>query len=175
MGYKSGMGPSTYLWLKAAHLIGLFVWIGGLFAVYWLLRFHAHAPKEAHEKLTLMERSLALMMDIAAALAIGTGLAIALGFPELQYFKQGWFHIKLTIVVLGVLPVHGLVRARIKKHANGNLAPIPQWLWTMLLLSLVVIIIMVFRGPLMFAKKPASQPAPTTEPAPTNPAPPTPG
>ncbi len=142
------MGPSTYLWLKAAHLIGLFVWIGGLFAVYWLLRFHAHAPKEAHEKLTLMERSLALMMDIGAA------LAIALGSTP-NYFGRaggGWFHIKLTVVVLGVLPVHGLVRARIKKYANGTLTPIPHWLWTMLLLGIVVIVIMVFRGPLMFAK-----------------------
>lgn len=148
------MGLSTYLWLKAAHLIGLFVWLGGLFAVYWLLRFHAHAPKEAHEKLTLMERSLALMMDIGSALAIGTGLAIALGM-EPNYFGRpgmGWFHIKLTVVVLGVLPVHGLVRARIKKHANGNLAPIPQWLWSLLLVAIVVIAILVFRGPLMFAK-----------------------
>ena len=153
MGYKSLMGPSTYLWLKAAHLIGLFVWIGGLFAVYWLLRFHAHAPKEAHEKLTLMERSLALMMDIGSALAIGAGLTMAIGFNDtFHYFKQGWFHIKLTVAVLAVLPVHGIVRARIKKYATGTLTPIPQWMWTMLLLAIVVIVIMVFRGPLMFAK-----------------------
>ena len=148
------MEPSTYLWLKAAHMIGLFVWIGGLFAVYWLLRFHAHAPKDAHEKLTLMERSLALMMDIGSALAIGTGLAIAIGSTP-NYFARpgfGWFHIKLTIVVLGILPVHGIVRARIKKHANGNLTPIPQWLWSLLLVALVGVIIMVFRGPLMFMK-----------------------
>jgi protoporphyrinogen IX oxidase len=147
------MGPSTYLWLKAAHLIGLFLWMGGLFAVFWLLRFHAHAPKEAHEKLTLMERSLALMMDIASALAIGAGLVMAIGFnDQMHYFKQGWFHIKLTVVVLGVLPVHGIVRARIKKYAGGVFKPIPQWMWTMLLLAIVIIVIMVFRGPLMFAK-----------------------
>ena len=148
------MEPSTYLWLKAAHMIGLFVWIGGLFAVYWLLRFHAHAPKDAHEKLTLMERSLALMMDIGSALAIGTGLAIAIGSTPNYFAREGfgWFHIKLTIVVLGILPVHGIVRARIKKHANGNLAPIPQWLWSLLLVALVAVIIMVFRGPLMFMK-----------------------
>ncbi|HLL20940.1 MAG TPA: CopD family protein [Kofleriaceae bacterium] len=146
------MAPSTYLWLKAAHVIGLFIWLGGLFAVYWLLRFHAHAPKEAHEKLTLMERSLALMMDIGSALAIGTGLAIAIGFSEMRYFKQGWLHIKLAVVVLGVLPVHGIVRARIKKYATGKLQPIPQWMWTMLLLAIVVAVIMVIRGPLMFAK-----------------------
>jgi putative membrane protein len=148
------MGASMYLWLKAAHLIGLFVWIGGLFAVYWLLRFHAHAPKEAHEKLTLMERSLALMMDIGSLLAIGAGLAIAIGFnTEFRYFKQGWFHIKLTVAVLAVFPVHGIIRARIKKYANGTLKPIPHWMWTMLLLAIVVIVIMVFRGPLMFTPK----------------------
>ena len=55
------MSTSVYSWLLAAHLIGVILWIGGLFSTYWLLRIHAQAPKEVHEKLTLMERSLALV------------------------------------------------------------------------------------------------------------------
>lgn len=148
------MDLNVLLWLRAGHVISLFMWIGGLFAIYWMLRLHAHAPKDAHEKLTLMERSIALSTDIAAAIAIGTGVAMLfqphgfyLGLPG-----AGWLHIKLTLVVLGVLPVHGMLRARIKKFGLGNITPVPQWLWSLLLAAITIIVILVFRGPLMFAK-----------------------
>src|SRR5215467_8148868 len=105
------------LWLLTAQLIGVIFWLGCLFAVYWLLRVHAQAPRDVLDKLTLMERSLALTMDIAAALAIGAGLAIAVlhigDHPTSTLFTKpgaGWFHIMLTIVVLGILQVHGMVR-----------------------------------------------------------------
>jgi len=147
-----------YLWLLTGHLIGVFLWIGGLFSTYWLLRIHAQAPKDVHEKLTLMERSLALAMDLAATLAIGAGLAMALSkggtHPTTNLFAApgaGWFHIKLTLVVLGILPVHGIIRGRIAKFGRGQVTGIPQWLWSMLLVAIVAIVIMVIRGPLMFA------------------------
>ena len=148
------MDPKILLWLKAGHLISLFLWVGGLFAIYWMLRLHAHAPKEAHEKLTLMERSIALSTDIAAAVAMGTGVAM-LFQPHGFYLAQpgaGWLHIKLTVVVLGVLPVHGMLRAKIKKFGMGQLAPVPQWLWSLFLAAITVAVILVIRGPLMFAK-----------------------
>jgi uncharacterized membrane protein len=148
------MDPKILLWLKAGHLIALFLWVGGLFAIYWMLRLHAHAPKDTHEKLTLMERSIALATDIAAAVAIGTGIG-QLFRPEGLYLTlpgAGWLHIKLAIVVLGVLPVHGMLRARIKKFGMGQITPVPQWMWSLFLASITVIVILVIRGPLMFAK-----------------------
>ena len=143
-----------YLWLLAAHLISLFLWIGGLFATYWLLRLHVHAPTDAREKLTLMERSIALSADIAAAVAIGTGLAMALSHggthPTTTLFAApgaGWFHIKLTLVVLGILPVHGIMRGKIKKFGQGEITPIPGWLWSLFLAALTAIVILVIRRP----------------------------
>lgn len=145
-------------WLLTAHLIGVIFWLGCLFAVYWLLRVHAQAPKDVLDKLTLMERSLALTMDLAAALAIGAGLALALRHdgthPTSTLFAApgaGWFHIKLTAVVLGILPVHGIVRGRIAKFSRGVISNVPQWLWSLLLISIVIVVVMVIRGPLMFA------------------------
>lgn len=145
-------------WLLTAHLIGVIFWLGCLFAVYWLLRVHAQAPKDVLDKLTLMERSLALTMDLAAALAIGAGLALAIRHggthPTSTLFAApgaGWFHIKLTVVVLGILPVHGIVRGRVAKFSRGVISNVPQWLWSLLLISIAIIVVMVIRGPLMFA------------------------
>jgi uncharacterized membrane protein len=158
------MDAKILLWLKSGHLIALFLWIGGLFAIYWMLRLHAHAPKDAHEKLTLMERSIALSTDIAAFLAMGMGIAMLFqpqGFLLAQK-GAGWMHIKLAVVVLGILPVHGMLRARIKRFGMGDLKPVPQWLWTLFLTSMTVIVILVIRGPYMFAPKLVDTPAPTS-------------
>jgi uncharacterized membrane protein len=143
------MDPKVYDWLKAGHLIGVFIWIGSMFAVYWLLRFHVHAPKDAHEKLTLSERSMALMMDVAATLAMACGIALIFyrPAPYSTIFSEphnGWFHIKLTVVVLGLLSMHGMLRAKIKKFGEGKIAPLPSWQWSVILLSVVSIVILVF-------------------------------
>ncbi len=144
------MSVETYTWLKAGHLIGLVLWISGLVAVYWLLRFHSHAPKDVHEKLTLQERSMALMADISAALAIGTGIAMIVGGKIFSQPKMGWFHIKLTVVALVILPVHGMLRAKIKKYGMGIMKPVPQWMWTLLLSGIVAVLILVTRVRLAF-------------------------
>jgi uncharacterized membrane protein len=147
------MSLATLLWLRTGHFIGLFVWIGGMFTVYWMLRFHAHAPKAVHEKLVLAERSLALMMDIGSALAIGCGLGMAFGLTPNAFTRPhgGWFHIKLTIVVLGLLSVHGMLRARVKKFSQGNVTAVPSWQWSLLLASVTAIVLLATQGPRWFA------------------------
>lgn len=146
------MSPETLAWVKAGHLIGVFLWISSMVTVYWLLRLHVHAPKEAHEKLTLMERSIAMMMDISALLAMGLGITmifasdpIFLKLPEGSAGSRGWFHIKLTVVVVGLLSMHGLLRARIKQFGMGKISNVPQWQWTVILASVIAIFILVTR------------------------------
>lgn len=146
------MSLDTKTWVLTAHLIGVILWIGSMFATYWLLRIHSHAPKDVEEQLTLMERSLALTMDIAAALAIGCGIVLIINPVEYDTTifaapKSGWFHVKLTVVVLGILPVHGMIRARIKKYGQGKITPMPQWLWSLLLAAISAIVILVIKRP----------------------------
>jgi len=131
------------MWLRAGHLIGVVLWIAGLVSVYWMLRVHAHAPKDAHEKLTLMERSLAMSMDLAATLAMGTGLTIAIWDHRFSAPGAGYLHIKLTVVLVGILSVHGMIRARIKKFGLGQISPPPGWQWSLLLASVASIMILV--------------------------------
>src|SRR4029078_8082441 len=128
--YLRGMSASTYSLGLSPPCIVLFFWIASLVSVYWLLRLHSHAPKDAHEKLTLMERSLAMPMDIAALLAIGCGIALAVSGPAghspVSWFKIGkWLHYKLVLVIV-LLAIHGMVRAAIKQFGRGQIAPIPQ-------------------------------------------------
>jgi uncharacterized membrane protein len=169
------MSAATYAWVKSGHLIGVLLWIGGMTSVYWLLRMHATVPKAMHERFTLMERSLALMMDLAATLAIGCGIAMIFGQTPnfLAQPHHGWFHIKLTVVVLGVLSVHGLIRARVGKFGRGKISPVPAWAWTLLLVSIVAILILVYRVryAMEFAP-PAPNPAAASSPPSPPPSPP---
>lgn len=144
-----------YTWLLAGHLIGVLLWVGALFTVYWLLRFHTQAPPEVNDKLVLMERSMALVMDLGATLAMGCGIGLIFPLdgswhPTTTLFaapKAGWFHVKLTLVVLGVLSVHGILRGRVAKFSRGQTPTVPQWLWSLFLVALVGIVVMVFRRP----------------------------
>ena len=139
------MAPSTYLLVLSAHFIGLLLWISGMVSVYWLLRVHAHAPVDARDKLMLMERSLALMMDIGSALAIGCGIALAVSGPAgsaVSWFKIGkWLHYKLLFVLV-LLAVHGMIRGRVKKFSQGKIAPVPQWMWSLLLVAICAIVLL---------------------------------
>jgi uncharacterized membrane protein len=135
------MSPQTYSLVLSAHLIGVVLWVSGLATIYWMLRFHDHAPKAVHEKLTLMERAMALSTDIAATVAIGCGIAMALSPVNLFTVPgQGWLHVKLAAVVLGILSVHGILRARIKRYSRGELKPVPIWAWSLLLAGVAIAI-----------------------------------
>ena len=142
------------------------LWISGLTAIYWMLRFHDHAPKETHEQLTLQERALALSTDIAAALAIGTGVVMAISHHLFTVKPNAWLHIKLTAVLLLVLPVHGMLRGRIKKYGMGKITPVPTWLWSMLLGGIAIAIFCVTTKLTIFTSDDAKTPDPATAPAP---------
>jgi uncharacterized membrane protein len=147
------MSPSVYLLVMTAHVLGMVLWISGLTAIYWMLRFHDHAPKSSHEQLTLQERALALATDIAATVTIGCGIAMAVSPVNLFTTPgNGWLHVKLTAIVLLILPVHGILRGRIKKYSQGILKPAPTWLWSMLLGGIAIAIFAVVTKLHVFTK-----------------------
>jgi uncharacterized membrane protein len=128
----------------AGHVIGIIFWVAGLMTVYWLQRMHAHAPADARDKFTAMERSLALTTDLAATLAMVSGIIMLVHpFNMFSLPKMGWLHAKLAVVVLGILPLHGMMRARVKKFSRGETPNVPQWQWSMLLVAVVAIVIFV--------------------------------
>src|SRR5438045_8890084 len=103
---------NAYPWLLTAHLIAIVLWVSAITTIYWMLRLHDHVSGDSRDKLTLMERSLALSADIALTVALGCGIAMAVAGPggamAASWFTQGWLHVKIAAVVLGMLSVHGI-------------------------------------------------------------------
>ncbi len=122
----------TDLWLSALHVVGVIVWVGGLVGVLALLTAHARVDEASRGLMTLVEKRIAIVMDLGATLAIGIGLYKALRHTPNEFKHGPWLHIKLTAVALGVLSVHGFARAKIKKFSRGEVKPVPPVMWILL-------------------------------------------
>jgi putative membrane protein len=95
-----------YLWLKALHIIALIAWMAGMLYLPRLFVYHCEAaPGSAQsETFKVMERRLlkAIMLpSMIATWIFGLWLAWEAGF-----FRSGWLHAKLALV-LAMSGVHG--------------------------------------------------------------------
>jgi putative membrane protein len=92
-----------YLWIKSIHIIAVISWMAGMLYLPRLYVYHTgvKAGSEASEMLKVMERRL-LRFIINPAMILtwifGIWLAGMYGWDSLKH--AGWFHIKLTMVVL---------------------------------------------------------------------------
>ena len=125
------MSHQTYLTIKAAHLLGFTLWVGGMIALALALRAHAAAGTAAKEAFERLERTLARAMEWGALLAIACGVLMIVKSPAVvSPMKQPYLHIKLTLVVV-ILAMHGLVRVsmgRMRKGTGGPPGVIIPWL-----------------------------------------------
>lgn len=104
------MSGEGYLWLKALHVIAIISWMAGLLYLPRLFVYHCEvAPgSETSEKFKVMERRLLkAIMTPAAVVAWAAGLALAvIG----GLFQDGWFHVKLSLVVLMTIAHYMMTR-----------------------------------------------------------------
>jgi putative membrane protein len=88
---------TSYLWLKALHIIFVVCWFAGLFYLPRLFVNHAMVEDDAtRQRLALMEHKLYRFMTPLAILAVIFGTWLWFGFG----FGGGWLHAKLTLVAL---------------------------------------------------------------------------
>lgn len=89
------------LWLKAFHLVFVVCWFAALFYLPRLFVYHAQSEDSiSRERFKIMERKL--YRGIAwpsMVLTIAFGVAMVALDPA-YYFKAGWFHTKLLLVLL---------------------------------------------------------------------------
>lgn len=113
------MSADTYLIVKALHIISFTAWMAGLFYLPRLFIYHVKAAKgaELSETLKVMERRLLrIIMNPAMILTFGFGLWLMM---ISQAWTGGWFHAKLTLLLL-LAGFHGFCAVARKKFERDE-------------------------------------------------------
>jgi len=140
----------TYDILKALHLIFMVAWFAGLFYMFRLFVYHAEnqGKPEVTAVLKVMARRLYKIITVPAMV-----LTFVFGFAMVALntalFSQGWFHVKLTLVIL-LAGYTGFVGATRRKFAADNISLSPRAcrIWNevpTLFLIAVIFLMVVFR------------------------------
>jgi protoporphyrinogen IX oxidase len=115
-----------YLWLKAFHVIAVISWMAGMLYLPRLFVYHCDAEvgSKQSETFKVMERRLMRAIINPAMIAtwvLGLWLAYDGGF-----FKSGWLHAKLALVLL-LSGIHGFLSARVRDFAEDRNTRSPRF------------------------------------------------
>jgi protoporphyrinogen IX oxidase len=141
------MMAEYYDWIKSFHLIFVISWMVGLLYLPRLFVYHSNVMHGSPEDkmLQVMERKLLrFIMNPAMILTLIFGLWLA----QIYGFKNlgGWFHIKMTLVLVLVYYHHYLGRRRkdfekgINKHGD-KFYKILNEVPSLLMVAIVIIVI----------------------------------
>lgn len=123
-----------YALLKAAHLISLFVWIGGMVAVAIALR---HPDRSFLVQLKVYDRAVTSPAMVAAWI-FGISLAVMGG-----WFSQSWLAIKIPLVLV-LSGLHGALAGKLRRYASEAVAIEPSGrLFLPIVLALVAMIVLL--------------------------------
>ena len=139
---------SSYLWVKAFHIVFVSSWFAGLFYLPRLFVNLAMVPADSHaerERLLLMARKLYRFssMLMVPALVLGLWLWLGVGIGK----GQGWMHVKLLLVV-GAVGYHHACRSMLRKFEQFGNKRSEKWFRvfnevTVLLFALTVVLVVV--------------------------------
>src|SRR5438067_661310 len=129
------------------HVVGFVFWIAGLFAIAVALVERDAQPDDGTKtRFGAFARKLGLTADLGATVAIAGGIWLILIAPS-YYLHQPWMHIKLTIVVVGLLGLHGFLRARAKRAAQAQAGAFPKAVMALTALVTIAIIALAVLKP----------------------------
>ncbi|WP_422369302.1 protoporphyrinogen oxidase HemJ [Pelagibius sp.] len=106
----AGFLGDAYLWVKSLHILAVIAWMAGFLYLPRLFVYHCSAEigSKQSETFKVMERRLLrAIMNPAMLVAWAAGLALA---ANIDAWSEGWFHVKLTLLI--VLTVLHMVAAR---------------------------------------------------------------
>lgn len=110
---------SYYLIFKSLHIVSIIAWMAGMLYLPRLFVYHAGAEKgsESSEMLKVMERRLLrYIINPAMVASYLFGLLLA---DELDAWTQGWFHAKLTLVLV-LTGVHHMLARHFKAFRDDR-------------------------------------------------------
>lgn len=109
-----------YLWVKAVHIIAVISWMAGMLYLPRLYVYHTGVAvgSEMDKTFQVMERRLLRYIinpAMIVSFALGIWLIVIVGWDNLS----GWFHMKLTLVIL-MAAAHGFLARYRKQFARGE-------------------------------------------------------
>jgi putative membrane protein len=135
-----------FLWVKSLHVISIIAWMAGMLYLPRLFVYHADAEvgSDKSETFKVMERRL-LKAIINPAMAASWIFGLWAAY-ELSAWQDGWFHAKLTLVII-MSGVHGYLSKCVKSFAaDQNTRParfyrILNEVPTVLMIGIVILVI----------------------------------
>ncbi len=108
-----------FLWAKSLHVIAIIAWMAGMLYLPRLFVYHCDAEPGSGQSETfkVMERRL-LKAIINPSMAVAWILGLWMAF-ELEYWSEGWFHAKFTLVLI-MSGVHGYLSRCVKTFARDE-------------------------------------------------------
>ena len=111
---------SIYPWLKGFHIAAVIFWMAGMLYLPRLFVYHHQAQPEGELEgaLLIQERNLLKIIINPSMIAVWL-LAILMMVANPTLFTQGWFHVKLTLVII-LSGIHGFYASSQKKFVKGE-------------------------------------------------------
>jgi len=136
----------TAQWVMVIHIFGFTMWIGTLMGMYQILFAHQKAPENARSAFFDLEKGVGVAMDVGATLTLVAGFYYALRSTPSPFKGNGWLHAKLLLVV-GIIVLHVIARIKARKFREGEVKPIPEFLFPIISLMVLAIVILVVVRP----------------------------
>lgn len=139
-----------YEWLLIIHILAIISWMAGLLYLPRLfvyhLQYNTQNPNDNQTNIfCIMERRLLkFIMNPAMIVAFASGLYIAV---EMEYFKQGWFHGKLTLVIF--MAIAHMIMGRYRRQLEQGTCQHSEKFFkifnevpTLLMIAIVILVIL---------------------------------
>jgi protoporphyrinogen IX oxidase len=120
---------SSYLWVKAFHIVFVASWFAGLFYLPRLLVNLALVPVDSNaerERLLLMARKLYRFASLLMVPALVLGMVLWWGYGVGRGPANGWLFAKLAVVLAAVGYHHGC-RSLLRNFESGSNRRSDRW------------------------------------------------
>ena len=142
---------TSYLWVKAFHIVFVASWFAGLFYLPRLFVNLATVPADSHaerERLLMMARKLYRFSSLLMIVALALGVVLWWGYGVGRGAHQYWLHAKLLFVV-GAIGYHHACRSLLRKFEEFANVRSERWLRVFnevaVLLFVVIVVLAVVK------------------------------
>ena len=141
---------SSYLWVKAIHLVFVSSWFAGLFYLPRIFVNLASVPADSHaerERLLVMARKLYRFSSLLMVIAIALGLVLWLGYGVGKGPHNHWLDAKIALVVVAI-GYHHACRSLLRKFEEFANTRSERWFrvfneTAVLLFTAIVVLVVV--------------------------------